>query len=145
MAVNTSRVVIGGLAAGLVANIVDFVGNGIIMKDAYTNALNALKPGLATQMAGGSTIATFVVLDFIIGILITLTYAWVRPRFGPGPKTAAYVGLLLWIFGGCIWAFVTAMGVFPWSMFVPGAIEALVSTLAAAYVGAMLYKEEVMA
>jgi|SRR5579862_2652006 len=142
MAINTSRVIAGGLVAGVVANVVDFVGNGVIMKDSMSAQLNALKPGLAATMAAGNTIAQFVGIDFLFGIVIVFVYAAIRPRFGAGPKTAFYAGLIVWIVGGLVWADVTALGIFPWSAFPMGAIEALVSCVAAALVGGMIYKEE---
>ena len=92
MAINTQKVVVGGLAAGVVIAAIDFVVNGVLLADQNEAAMNALNPGLMANMEGGSFIATMVVLSLAWGILIAFTYAAMRPRFGEGPKTALIAG-----------------------------------------------------
>jgi hypothetical protein len=91
---------------------------------------------------GGSAIGVFVTLCFLLGIAIVWLYAAMRPRFGPGPKTAAITGVAVWflayLYGGIglmVMGFVsshTAMISLPW-----GFVEVMI----AAQVGAYLYKE----
>ena len=138
---NTQKIVVGGLAAGVVMNVVDFVVNGFILKGMNDAALRRLNINPDSLMTGGS-IALFVGLDFAAGLLLTWLYAAIRPRFGSGPRTALYAGLVMWAIGGWIWSLVFAMGIFPWNTYIPGAIAALVSILAGAYTGGALYKEE---
>jgi hypothetical protein len=136
--INMGRVIIGGLAAGVVLNISETILNTVV-----------LGADLATQLAkfglpavGGSAIGVFVTLCFLLGIVIVWLYAAVRPRFGPGPATATKVGFAVWFlayfYGG---VGLLVMGIFssrvemitmPW-----GLVEALI----AANVGAYLYKE----
>ena len=89
MAMNTQKIIVGGLAAGVVLNIIDWLGYGVILADRMKAELEAFKPGLSEVMSGGRSIAMAVVTDFVIGILLVWTYAAIRPRFGPGPSTAA--------------------------------------------------------
>ena len=44
-----------------------------------------------------SAAAPWIVIDFLFGILIVWTYAAMRPRFGPGPKTALIAGITLYL------------------------------------------------
>jgi hypothetical protein len=39
-----------------------------------------------------------VILTFILGIAIVYLYAMIRPRSGPGLKSAVYAGLIAWFF-----------------------------------------------
>ena len=103
MAVNINRrkLLVAGLAAGIVLNIIDFLSNGVILSARMQADANAFKAGLGDEMAamGGAQIAVYVFFDLIVGFLLAWTYAAIRPRFGPGPRTALYVGLLFFVFG----------------------------------------------
>jgi hypothetical protein len=68
----------------------------------------------------------------------------IRPRFGAGPKTAVYAGLAAWVVGALLQN-VSLMGVaalFPSNLIVMTTSAAIVESVAAALVGAALYKEE---
>lgn len=103
MAVNVNRrkLLIAGLAAGVVLNIIDFLSNGVILTARMQADANAFKPGLGDEMAamGGAQIAVYVFFDLVVGFLLAWTYAAIRPRFGPGPRTATYVAFLFFVFG----------------------------------------------
>src|ERR1044072_4039532 len=87
--INWGRVVVGGLLAGVVLNIVDFVYFGVVMKQDIAAAMQALgkQPG-----AMDSLVPLFVALDFVYGIGLLWVYAAIRPRFGAGAKTAGIAG-----------------------------------------------------
>ena len=90
--INFGRVLLGGIAAGLLINIGEVVLNGIILRphiEADLKRMNLTPPG-----AGFGLLA--VGLTFIFGILAVLLYAMIRSRLGPGPKTALIVALILW-------------------------------------------------
>ena len=94
--INTWKVVTGGLLAGVVFNVIDFLINGFLMAQDF--AANTARLGLdpATQTAP-DVITTWVIVDFIFGFAAVFIYAAIRPRFGPGVKTALIAGVLLWI------------------------------------------------
>ena len=144
MAINTGKVVTGGLAAGLVMNVCDYVINTYIMAPAFKADMDAINPALMTNMetAGTTMIMKFVVLDFIFGLLLVWTYAAMRPRFGAGVGTAVKAGLLLWLVSGLTWYFTVVMGLFSMAFWTKSFALALVTMLLSAYVGAMLYKED---
>src|SRR6185369_1188704 len=97
MALNTGKVVAGGLAAGVVLNLIDYVVYTMILASRVTAEANAFHPGMADSMMSGNAITVYVITDFIYGLLLVWTYAAIRPRFGPGPRTAMLAAFLFWI------------------------------------------------
>src|SRR5438309_1826934 len=86
--INWSRVILGGLLAGLVLNVVDYIYYGVVMKQDMAAAMQAL----GKQPIPDSIIWVFVVWDFVMGIGLVWLYAAIRPRFGAGVKTAGIAG-----------------------------------------------------
>ncbi len=78
---NISGVIKGGLVAGLLINVSEFVLNMMVVPVA--------------EGEGGS-IAFWVVYAFVLGLLTAYLYALIRPRCGAGPKTGVCAGLLVW-------------------------------------------------
>jgi len=93
MAINTQKVLIGGIAAGVVMNIIDFISNKFILGARMMAESEAFKPGMTAAMMTPSVMVSYVVMDLVLGILLVWTYAAIRPRFGPGLKTAIYVAV----------------------------------------------------
>src|ERR1700681_3293658 len=90
--INFGRVLLGGLVAGLLMNVGEWLLNdkvlGSQMKD-YFARHNFPQPT-------GQAIAVAIVMVFILGIVMVLGYAAIRPRFGAGPKTAIIAALFAW-------------------------------------------------
>src|SRR6267143_2476473 len=137
--INWGRVVLGGLLAGVVLNIVDFLTYGVWLKADMAAAMTALGKSPAAM---DSAIPLWVALDFVSGIGLVWLYAAIRPRFGAGVKTAVIAGLALWFFIGLMSAIGEApMGLFPQRLYTMGAIVALIKIPLASVVGAYLYTE----
>jgi hypothetical protein len=88
------RVLLGGLVAGLVLNIGEFLLNEVpLSKDLQSEftRLNLTPPG-------GDFIAKSIIATFLLGIVIVCLCAMVGAQLGPGVKTAIYVGLFAWFF-----------------------------------------------
>jgi hypothetical protein len=90
---NKARVILGGLLAGLIINIFEYVLNGVVFAPQWA----AYEKALGRQMRPGA-IPFFIISTFVAGIGIVWLYAAARPRLGPGPKTAALTGLAYWFF-----------------------------------------------
>ena len=142
MAMNTQKVVVGGVAAGVVVFVLDFLSNYFLMGDRWKAAMDALNPALSANTESTASMIGYVVLDLLFGILLVWMYAAIRSRFGPGPKTATYAALYLWIVTSVMWAGLVLMGMFGWDLFALGEFIWLVILLVSAYVGGMIYKEE---
>jgi hypothetical protein len=142
MAINVSKVVVGGLAAGLVANLIGYVGFGMLLGPRFEAEAVAVAPALAGRGMSGSAIATQVVISFIIGMLLVWLYAAIRPRFGPGPKTAVYAALVVWVCGLVFHIDLLLSGLVTTTTYAMASVVALVQLLVSAWVGGMMYKEE---
>lgn len=136
--IDLKRVILGGLLAGLVLNVADFLLYGMYLSADFDAAMQAL----GKEPAGGSMIAWWVALDFLWGILLVYLYAAIRPRFGPGPQTAIRAGLLLWVAAVLFHALGEgAMGLFPQRLYVIGTVASLIYIPIAAVIGAWAYRE----
>lgn len=141
MALNTSKVVAGGLAAGVVLNVIDYITYTIVLVDRVNAQADAFKPGMAASMMSGSAITVYILTDFIYGLLLVWTYAAIRPRFGPGPRTAMITALLFWILLAFCNASAMLMGMVSVKLWWAESFVMLVNLLIATWVGAMIYKE----
>jgi hypothetical protein len=137
--INWGRVVLGGLLAGLVLNVVDYVLYGVWLRPDFAATMQALgKPPGAMD----SLVPLFVVVDFIYGIGLVWLYAAIRPRYGAGVKTAVIAGVAVWFFISLLRAISEApMGLFPQRVYTLGTCVTLIEYAVAGAVGAYLYKE----
>jgi hypothetical protein len=141
MAINTSKVVVGGLAAGVVANIIGFVGFGLLLGPRFEAEAVAVAPALEGRGMTGSAIAVNVLATFVVGVLLVWLYAAMRPRFGPGMKTATYAALVVWVCGFLFHLDSLILGIITPGTYAMASIVAVIQVLAAAGTGGMLYKE----
>jgi hypothetical protein len=142
MAINTKKVLLGGVVAGVVMIAIDFVVNTFILGARMKAESDAFKPGMADQMMGPSMIATNIIMDFVLGIALVWTYAAIRPRFGPGLKTATYVAVLFWILAGIFLSGYMHMGMMSTGLWWTFAVLGFVNFLLSAWAGAKVYSEE---
>ena len=137
---NRGRVIVGGLVAGLVINVVEFLTNGVVLRDAWGKAMQAV--GKPAELSV-SAIVIFNIWGFLLGIAAVWLYAAIRPRYGAGPKTAIRAGLVIW----AIAVFLANLGNYPLGLFparllVISSTVALVEMVVATLVGARLYTEQ---
>ncbi|HUF66089.1 MAG TPA: hypothetical protein VMM17_08930 [Gemmatimonadaceae bacterium] len=132
--INYGRVVLGGVVAGVVFLLMDFLGMHIVPFDWMAWAAER---GLTMP-----PVATWIVMDIVIGILAVWLYAAIRPRFGAGVKTAVMAGVWVWLFFSVIQWAPTAMGLWPMSAYWAMAAWGLVQTVVAVVAGAWVYREE---
>ena len=139
-AINVPRVVLGGLVAGLVANVLDTAAGYTILADDLSQNAQRLNLDQAV-LTSSTTMATWIVIDFLYGLLIVFTYAAMRPRFGPGPKTAIVAGLTLFVTVTIFLYGFLAMGFFMQPGFIKSTAIYLVVNIAASLAGGAVYKE----
>jgi hypothetical protein len=138
--INVGKVITGGLLAGLVFNVLDFLNNYLIVGEDFR--ANATRLGLDPAVAESTTgIATWVAIDFLMGILVVWTYAAIRPRFGAGPKTAIMAGLIPWFAIALVLFGLATGGLMLISLWMKMTVITLVITSLGAVAGAWAYKE----
>ena len=137
--INTGRVVAGGLVAGVVLNIIDFVANLVLASDfaANTARLN-LDPATAQAPAA---MVTWIVIDLLLGLVLVFTYAAMRPRFGAGSKTAIVAGGTIWFAISLIVFGFSTIGMIDMPLYWKATFISLLNVLIAANLGASIYKE----
>ena len=140
MAINTGKVISGGLLTGLVYNVFDMLWNFTVLQAdglAMTARLH-LDPAVMTDF---SYQIPWIVVDLVLGLLTIFIYAGFRPRFGPGPKTAVIAGLMVWVVMASLFCGFASMGVLTEAMATKASLLAIVNMVAGSVAGAWVYRE----
>ena len=137
--INIVGVLKGGLAAAVLMNISEFILNAPVAGAQMAAELSARNLPAAES---GAQIAVFVVLTAMLGFVTVWLYAAMRPRLGPGPKTAMCAGLTVWTCS-YLYSAVTAgtIGVHSMGLVVLIIVWSLIEMLVASAVGGYLYNE----
>ena len=137
--INWGRVIAGGIVAGIIINIFEYVTNGRVLAADWAAAMQ----NLGRQMPPGSTVI-FIVWGFLVGISAIWLYAAARTRFGPGPGTAVLIGFAYWVIGYLFPNLVNvALALFPMRLLVITTIVGLIELIVASLAGAFIYQERV--
>jgi hypothetical protein len=139
--INWPRVLLGGLAAGVLMNASEAaLHGGVLGADAQALFDRYSVPDLTDPVPMVSLIA----MTFVLGLASVWLYAAIRPRYGAGPQTAIIAGVAVWVVAHLWSGIYLGMGFYglitPKLAFLPiawGLIEASLGTL----VGAWLYRE----
>ena len=137
--INMKMVILGGLIAGVVINIGEFILNGVILMEDWENWSKSMgQPAMDPDK-----MVWYVILGFVMGIAMVWLHAAIRPRFGADIKTAVIAGIFGWI---AIWVigFGSSLieGLYPTNVVVISIIWGLFEAPIATVAGAYLYKEE---
>ena len=135
---NGQRIVIGGVVAGFVIFVIEGLASQF-----YTGPMEAAlaEHDLAISMSAGG-LATAAIVSLLVGITLVWFYAAARPRFGPGPKTAALVACVFWL--GCTVTSIMGyrmIGLYPDALLLQWAAIGLPEAIVAALAGGWIYRE----
>lgn len=131
--INWSRVFLGGVVAGVIYCLLAlppmfFVGGDVL------KALNVeMSPQVVAMALSG---------NILVAITILSVYAAIRPRFGPGPKTAVIAVVIIWWTIFVVEMFLILTGLGPLGPFLLLFLYAVVTSVLGTLVGAWLYQEE---
>ena len=136
--INIGGVLKGGVAAGVIMNISEFILNVPVAGTQMEAELASHNlPPVST-----AAIATFTFVTLLLGIATVWLYAAIRPRLGPGPKTAIVAGLFVWALSYLYASvFFYMLGTQSLGLVVLGVVWSGVEMIIASSVGAYLYKE----
>ena len=137
--INWNRVILGGLVAGVIINVFEYLLNAVVLAKQWASVMSGL--GKTGELSGIS-IVVFNVWGFLLGITAVWFYAAIRPRYGPGLKTALCGGSAIW-FVGIVLADATplALGLFPTQVLAMGIAVGFVEVVLGTTIGAWLYRE----
>jgi hypothetical protein len=85
-------VLLGGAVAGLLYAVLGAVLGHVVLHDATSRAIRAGRPPAWAPAALTSA-------RLLLGFVAVFVYAAMRPRFGPGARTAVLTALALWCAG----------------------------------------------
>jgi hypothetical protein len=135
---NMKRVWIGGISSGVAMLVINFIGNIAFLEKRYM----ALTPSYYYKEPILPYFPGLVLITLAVGVGLAWLYASVRPRLGPGPKTAGMLGITVALmmhlpsnFAEASWS--TAGRYIPFMQMVIG----LVAVTAGSLVAGALYKE----
>lgn len=133
------RIILGGLVAGIVYFIGDGIVHGALLKQHWAEILGAIHVDPEKAL---KTPAVFGIYDLLKGLIVVWVYAAIRPRLGPGPKTAVIAGVIVWLAAIPL----PLIGLIPMKFFGAGfvalwAAYALVPMILGALAGAWIYRE----
>jgi hypothetical protein len=137
MALNSGKVVVGGLVAGVVANVLDYLFQGIVLKPDF----DVMQQRLNLDPVAANNPVPWIIVDFVLGFLIIITYVGFRARWGPGPKTAIYAGVVLFLAIASMMGALTSIGIFTTDTYLKSSALFLVTITCAALAAAFVYKE----
>jgi hypothetical protein len=135
--INWGRVILGGLVAGVVINLVEYVSNMYVLASQYGAAMKML----GVQMRPHA-IPMFLIIGFLTGIAAVWLYAAARPRYGAGAKTAFITALSVWVIGYILPnAGIWAAGILGGRLLGTASLIGLGEIIVASIAGAAVYKE----
>ncbi len=136
---NIGRLVLGGIVAAVIIDVVEFWMNNTLLRADW--AAVSARLGLGSITTKG--IIAFNLWSLAIGLTAIFLYACLRPRFGPGPKTALLTAAVVWVLGYVL-AMVApvVMHMIPKRLGLISISYGLAEIVVACLAGAALYKED---
>jgi hypothetical protein len=135
--INLARLLLMGLVIGVIVDVVEGIGTGWLLGAQFTAALAALGRGPLTV----SEIVLFNLWGLIIGQATAVVYVGFRSRFGPGPLTALYAAVVIWVTGYFLHYLVLAIVGMPAGLMATVGAVGLVEIVVATIVGMHVYQE----
>ena len=87
---NCKRFVIASVVVFVAVQVMEFIVNGLIMKDQYESLKSLWRPDMASKMW----------LMYVVGVLVAFlfTYIFVKGREGKGIAEGIRYGIVIWLF-----------------------------------------------
>jgi len=137
--INIGRVVIGGVVAGIVMDLLGYLVDGLMLAEKWSDDMILLgKSEFSTTQ-----LIEFNLLGIVSGLVAIWIYAGIRPRFGSGLMTAIYAGVAVWILGVLLpnASFMYVTGLFSRYLTLYTTLGGLVEVVVGTIAGAALYQE----
>ena len=138
--VNWGRFVLGALIVTAICFVSDAFLHQRVVAEQWQAVIAAL--GATVPEHAGFSMIWFVVFEAGRGFLAMYVYVLLRPRLGPGVKTATWAGVVTWVaFSLTGPAQFIPLGFYSTTLWFTVAIYQLVFTIIAAIMGAAPYSE----
>ena len=139
MKINVSRLLIGGVVAGILVFVLDGVLHGMLLQQHWAATMAGV--GRPVSNDPGS-FGWFFTSGLFTGLTAVAIYAGLRGSLGAGPKTALVAGLLAWVLAIPVplLSFVP-MHIFGRTMLILWTLVGAIPILAGTLAGAALYRD----
>lgn len=138
--VNWGKFILGALIVAAICFVSDGFLHQRVVTDQWQAVMDAL--GATTPHHAGFSMIWFIVFEAGRGFLAMYVYVLLRPRLGPGVKTATWAGLVTWVaFSLTGPAQFIPLGFYSESLWITVSLYQLVFTIIAAIMGAAPYSE----
>ena len=138
--VNWGRFILGALIVAAIC----FISDGYLHQKLVSEQWEAVTAALGATMPehAGFAMIWFVVFEAGRGFLTMYVYVLLRPRLGPGVKTATWAGVVAWVAYSLTGpAQFIPLGFYSESLWISVGLYQLVFSIIAAIVGAAPYQE----
>jgi hypothetical protein len=137
---NVPKIILGGVVAGILCFIGDGIVHGVMLRDRWAQVMANLGRKAAEEQP--VHMMYYAVYDLAKALLGVWLYAAIRPRFGPGPRTAVIAAIVTW----ALVIPIPLLGLIPSGLFgrrfaVVWSIDGLFVMVVAIVIGAWLYRE----
>jgi len=141
--INIWRVVIGGIVAGIVFMVLEFIVEGLFLGRIWEIREHDLfQERFGSINTGGWYQVVNIVTLFLLFILIMWVYAALRARFGEGVKTAIITTALFYLFLVLFMVNFVILGIFPLKIMLFSLGVNLIELPFAVLAGASVYQEK---
>lgn len=137
--INIGRVVLGGIVAGVVMDLLGYLVDGLLLGQKWSDDMIVL----GRSEFSSTQLIEFNLLGIVTGLVAIWIYAGIRPRFGAGVKTAIYAGIAVWIVGVLLpnASFMYVAGLFSRHLTLYTTLGGLVEVVVGTIAGMVLYKD----
>jgi hypothetical protein len=95
--INVGRLILGGVAAGVVMFLADGFIHEVLLKSLWVETMTAAGRNLAAnESEHGYGMVYFAAHELLKGLALAWTYVAIRSRLGAGAKSAVLAGLTVW-------------------------------------------------
>jgi len=138
--INWVRLILGGIIAAVIAFLTDGLFHENIVNADWKSVYGNL--GILEPEHSALGVLYFAVFDLGRGLVAMFVYVMMRPCCAPGPKTAAWAGVVGWIaFSVTGPAQFIPLGFFSNTLLIKVAAFQLVASIIATVAGAAVYKD----
>jgi hypothetical protein len=142
--VNWARLLAGGAVATLICFATDGLMHNHMLEADWARLFEALSAQPPKQHEHAAALISFFDYELGRGLGAVFIYVMMRARYGPGPKTALWAGLVTWLVCSVSGpAQFIPLGFYSHALWWKVGAVHLVTTLAASLAGAAIYREGV--
>jgi hypothetical protein len=136
--INWKRIAAGGLAAGLIINLSEFIMSGVLLREDWERALLALNLPVVSSLGGIMALQGW---GLLMGLSAVFFYAHLIDRYPNRWRTACIAGAWVWVLSYLSGSSTgVAMGLIPVSLAVDTSLGGLIAMVGATLAGAALYR-----